>query len=344
MEAIAQLGTTEAIEVATATLALAVAVVSVVCCLAPRLGFGSLLGRENVSKALTRRENAAAAGSELRDKKRAIRFKWQALRVAEREQASPDCVHLTLAFDDPEAEAGLPAGRHIQVRATCEGGQQVVRPYTPVSLPSQRGHLELLVKVYSAGYMSSHLASLKVGDSVEVRGPIGNCKWKANEHERVLCIGAGSGLTPLLQLMRCSLADEEDSTGFDLIYQNRAEQDILLRDVLEDLAEEHGDDGRVKIRFFLSRETVQAAAASGRDTDLRRRRGGGSGAGAGGRAQWHDPDAVPARHAGYVDAETLREALEGAGRVFICGPEGFNKFVLSLLHDAGVEDEMIKVF
>lgn len=97
---------------------------------------------------------------------------WRALKLRE----SKPLTHNTrfLRFDLPSNQtAGLTVASCITVRATVDGGEQVVRPYTPVNRVDARGQLDLVIKAYPAphGTMSRHIFGLKPGDKLEVKGP-----------------------------------------------------------------------------------------------------------------------------------------------------------------------------
>ncbi len=93
-----------------------------------------------------------------------------------------------------------------------------------------------MVKKYEFGKMSTHMHSLRAGSSLEVRGPIGRFKYKKNQYSKLGLIAGGTGLTPCLQVIRCILQSPEyegDKTRLTLLFQNRTEDDILLRDELD---------------------------------------------------------------------------------------------------------------
>ena len=81
----------------------------------------------------------------------------------------------------------------------------MIRPYTPISHPGTRGHFELLFKVYEMGKMTRHLANLSVGDAVEMRGPTGRFNFRKllPPLDNLALVCGGTGLTPMLQLLRC---------------------------------------------------------------------------------------------------------------------------------------------
>lgn len=157
---------------------------------------------------------------------------WRSLRIESVTRVSPAVRLIRVALPKPTDTLDLPIGRHISVRVVLPSGQAVARPYTPVSPPWATGYFDLLVKHYDGGVVSSHVAGLVPGDSLSLRGPVGNLRWVPSEHPRILLLAAGTGITPMLQLMRCILearCDGGDATAADLLFQNRTDTDVLLR-------------------------------------------------------------------------------------------------------------------
>lgn len=105
--------------------------------------------------------------------------------------------------------------------------------------------------------MSQHLESLKIGDTIEVRGPSGRLQYKGHGTfsvkklrkdppqavtvNKVSMIAGGTGITPMLQLIRHITKDPADKTKLKLIFANQTEKDILVRKELEEVAEKHPD-------------------------------------------------------------------------------------------------------
>jgi len=218
-----------------------------------------------------------------------------------------------LRFEIPHNQCiNLPIGRHISVRAEIDGNK-VTRAYTPTSRPDMKGYFDLLVKAYEFGKMSTYLHSLRTGDEIEVRGPIGSFKYGSNMYPRVGLIAGGTGLTPCLQVLRCVLEGPEaalDRTAFTLLFQNRTFADILLREELDDLRARFPD--RVQLHYFLSNPS---------DTPVDWAHGAG-----------HEHE-----HAGYITQECVTELLCPAvcPLVCVCGPSGFNDTMKRLLQSAG---------
>lgn len=122
-----------------------------------------------------------------------------------------------------------------------------MRSYTPISADEDtRGHFDLLIKSYPTGNISKHVASLMVGQTLRVRGPKGAMVYTPNMAARIGMIAGGTGITPMLQIVRAVVRGRPrnggaDTTRVDLVFANVKEADILLREDLDALARE--DDG-----------------------------------------------------------------------------------------------------
>lgn len=164
---------------------------------------------------------------------------------------------------------GLPIGQHIQLIATINE-ENVVRAYTPVSSDENKGYVDLVIKVYArnvhpkfpeGGKMSQYVDALKLGDKIAFRGPTGKLKYLGNgkfdirrpnaapvelKAEYINMIAGGTGMTPMLQLTREILTRaKETSLKLAMIFANQSENDILLRNELDELAAEHPDNFKV---------------------------------------------------------------------------------------------------
>ncbi|RMD42201.1 hypothetical protein DV735_g2932, partial [Chaetothyriales sp. CBS 134920] len=162
-----------------------------------------------------------------------------------------DTVRLTLQAPAGHAlQAGFPPGQHVQLRAQVEG-TVVVRSFTPTLVDPHSGRVELLVKVYPGGKMGNHLLHLGLGALVDVRGPVGAFR----HYHRFLCtdlamIAAGTGITPMWQLITAICGSPEDKTRITLLYVNRTAADILLRDEISALAARF--PSKLRVHYFLS--------------------------------------------------------------------------------------------
>lgn len=180
--------------------------------------------------------------------------KYQPFKLLTRTQVSPNTVQFRFALQHAAQRVGLPVGKHMLLRCTDAEGKPVSRAYTPVSSDDDLGHFDLLVKLYSNGKMSQHLQALQVGSTIDVRGPQGSLEYKGDgvfnivrrgsptpqvyNVKSVGMIAGGSGITPMLQLLRdVSKRSTTDFTKLSLLYANVTEADILLRSELESLRE-----------------------------------------------------------------------------------------------------------
>jgi len=134
---------------------------------------------------------------------------------------------------------GLPIGQHIQFSAKISG-VDVVRSYTPISSDeTDRGSFSMLVKSYPAGSISKHIASLKVGQSIRTKGPKGQFVYRPGLVREFGMIAGGTGLAPMLQIIKAIIRNPEDKTEVDFIFANVNMEDILLKDELDELARTH---------------------------------------------------------------------------------------------------------
>ncbi|KAF8063693.1 hypothetical protein HT031_003548 [Scenedesmus sp. PABB004] len=169
------------------------------------------------------------------------------LPLALKARLNHDTYFMRFALPTPAHTLGLPCGKHVFLCADI-GGEAVVRAYTPVSGDRNAGVLDLLIKVYwgcprfpEGGKMTQHLAAMKEGDTIDVKGPYGKFHYqgrgtytlnRAPGVARYLSmVAGGSGVTPCYAVAREALADPADGTRLALIYANKHEEDIWLRDV-----------------------------------------------------------------------------------------------------------------
>lgn len=160
---------------------------------------------------------------------------WRKFPLIQRDILSPNVYRLVFALPKPDDVLGLPTGQHVAIRAEING-KMVGRSYTPTSNNNDLGRIELVIKVYPNGLITNHLASLKLGDVVEFRGPKGAMKYHRNLCENLGMIAGGTGITPMYQLIRAICEDPKDNTKISLLYANQTEADILLRDELDEFA------------------------------------------------------------------------------------------------------------
>jgi len=143
------------------------------------------------------------------------------------------------------------AGQHVDVRLTAEDGYQAERSYSIASPPEERW-VALTVERLDDGEVSPYLVGeLRVGDKLELRGPIGgHFVWRAGDSRPLLLIAGGSGVVPLMAMLRHRAAAAHKNPA-RLLYSSRAQADIIYKDELANL--EAMNDGLL-IKHTLTRE------------------------------------------------------------------------------------------
>jgi ferredoxin-NADP reductase len=137
----------------------------------------------------------------------------------------------TLQLDVPEWP-GHTAGQHVDVRLTAEDGYQAERSYSIASAPESQ-QLELTIERIDDGEVSPYLADeLRAGDELELRGPIGGpFTWRVSQGGPLLLLAGGSGLVPLMAMLRHRAAQQSNVDARLLMSARRAE-DLLYPDEL----------------------------------------------------------------------------------------------------------------
>ncbi|CEJ62312.1 Putative NADH-cytochrome b5 reductase 1 [Penicillium brasilianum] len=176
-----------------------------------------------------------------------IPTEFQNFVLKEKTEISHNVAIYRFALPRPTDILGLPIGQHISLAATIDGQpKEVVRSYTPISSDNEAGYFDLLVKAYPQGNISKYLTTLKVGQTMKVRGPKGAMVYTPNMCRHIGMIAGGTGITPMLQVIEAIIRNRprnggNDTTKVDLIFANVNPEDILLKEKLEKLAKE--DEG-----------------------------------------------------------------------------------------------------
>ncbi|KAI9506670.1 hypothetical protein GGI25_005331 [Coemansia spiralis] len=153
---------------------------------------------------------------------------------------------------EPNQNLGLNITSCLLVKAKVGNDEKpTIRPYTPVSAQDTVGHFDLVIKKYDTGKMSAHIHSMAPGDVLEMKGPNPKFPYKANALKEVGMIAGGSGITPMVQLIRHVLDDPNDNTKLTLVFANKSEDDIILRSTLDEYAKKHPD--QFKIHYVVDK-------------------------------------------------------------------------------------------
>ncbi|HEY7704123.1 MAG TPA: ferredoxin reductase [Acidimicrobiia bacterium] len=199
-------------------------------------------------------------------------------------------------------------GQHVDVRLTAPDGYQALRSYSIASPPEESGSLDLTIEQVPDGEVSSWFHQVaQVGDEVELRGPIGGpFTWTVDEGGPVLLVGGGSGVVPLMSMLRHIRARGGGPPAL-LLFSSRTLADIIYRDELTDLA----SVPKVQVVHTLTRETP---------------------------AGWEG-------YTRRVDAAMLGEMTDRVGSpvmAFICGPTAFVETVAVGLVGTGLDPGRIR--
>lgn len=106
------------------------------------------------------------------------------------------------------------------------------------------------MKAYEKGNISRYVSLLKIGDKVRIKGPRGQFTYSPSLSRELGMIAGGTGITPMLQIVRAALKNPLDRTKLSLIYANVNYEDILLKKELDELAEKY--PSRFKVYYVLN--------------------------------------------------------------------------------------------
>jgi ferredoxin-NADP reductase len=202
-------------------------------------------------------------------------------------------------------------GQHVDVRLTAEDGYQAQRSYS-IASPPEQAPVTLTVERLADGEVSTYLVEeLRVGEYLELRGPIGGYfVWNAAMGGSLLLVAGGSGIVPLMAMLR-----HRSRAGSDLparlLYSARSYEELIYRDELAELASR---DARFEMVQTLTRS--QPPGWSG--------------------------------HRRRVDTEMLEELIRPPevwphpARTYVCGPTGYVETVANLLVELGHDPATLK--
>jgi ferredoxin-NADP reductase len=175
------------------------------------------------------------------------RLAWQFGEVVETHPATPRAKSLLL--DVPGWE-GHKAGQHVDIRLTAEDGYQAQRSYSIASAPEDN-RVELVVERLDDGEVSPYLTDeLRPGDKLELRGPIGGWfAWEAKDGGPLFFVAGGSGIAPLMAMIRHRAAAGSDASCH-LLYSSRSREETIFAEELDQLA---ASDGSLQVFHTLTR-------------------------------------------------------------------------------------------
>jgi len=189
--------------------------------------------------------------------------KYHSLTVSNLRHETVDSVRLALTVpNEHKSTFEFQAGQHLPLQAVIDN-QRVRRTYSICSAPNQMP-LELGIRVQPGGQFSEYVANeLRVGDTVDVMPPFGRFHVDIAPQlaKTYLLFAAGSGITPILSIMRATLEDEPNSQVV-LFYGNRRQRTTMFIDDLFALKNQHAE--RLQLYFLFSQEEQEFDVFSGR--------------------------------------------------------------------------------
>lgn len=218
---------------------------------------------------------------------------WVDLKLAKAWETTHNTKHFVFELANKDDVSGLVNASCLMTKFVTPKGNNVIRPYTPISDVDDKGAIEFMIKKYDGGKMSTHIHDLKINDTLSFKGPIVKWKWEPNQYKSIALIGGGTGITPLYQLLNEITKNPEDKTKVNLYYGNLTEKDILIKKELDTIADKYKD--QVNVVYFLDKAPEN----------------------------WEG-------QTGYISKEFLQSNLPGPSKdskVFVCGPPGLYKAV-----------------
>lgn len=209
----------------------------------------------------------------------------------------------------PETPLDFLAGQHVDLRLTAPDGYQAQRSYSIASAPGE-GAFELAVELMPDGEVSPFFHDVaEVGDDIEFRGPIGGYfNWDAGDGGPMLLIGGGSGVVPLLSILRRRAAVAPEA-HMALVYSARDFGEVICAD---ELTRRHAGEEGFSLHLALTREV---------------------------EAREH-------HFIGRINMEIIGKALAALGAppkgVYVCGSNGFVNAANRLVTGAGIDAAVVR--
>ncbi|KAK4155522.1 hypothetical protein C8A00DRAFT_31658 [Chaetomidium leptoderma] len=220
---------------------------------------------------------------------------WVSLKLEEVETINHNSKRLRFALPEDDMVSGVHVTSAILTKfKPADAEKPVIRPYTPINDEDARGYMDLLVKQYPNGPMSTHLHDMVPGQRLDIKGPLPKYPWTANKHDHIALIAGGTGITPMFQLCRAIFNNPDDQTKVTLVFGNISEDDILLKKELATLENRYPR----RFRAFYLLDNPPSHWTGGK---------------------------------GYINGELLKTVLPEPKsdniKLFVCGPPGMMKSI-----------------
>jgi cytochrome-b5 reductase len=215
---------------------------------------------------------------------------WRSFPLKEAERITHNTSRFRFALPAEHPEMGLTVSSCIVTRAPGIKGpdaKDVIRPYTPVNKSTETGFIDLVIKKYDKGPMSSFIFGMNPGDKLEIKGPIEKLKYEPNKYSHIGMVAGGTGITPMYQVLKAIASNPQDKTQVDVIFGNIVENDIILQKELDELQKTHSN---IRVHYTVDK-----------------------------------PSATWSGLSGYIDKAKLTKhfpAPKSCNFVYVCGPQG----------------------
>lgn len=236
---------------------------------------------------------------------------WQEAIIERIDVATPTVKTFVLR---PRFWSAFLPGQHIDVRLTAPDGYEAHRSYSISSAPDTSGTLELAIEELRSGEVSPYFHEVAmVGDTIEIRGPFTtHFVWRPNANGNVLLVGGGSGVAPLMSMVR-HRARLSNAPPMTLLYSARSWSDVIFR---EELLRHEREQAGLRVLFAITRDTSNAPVARVADFDRR------------------------------IDLDIVRAVVRTMGVMpdtsFVCGNNSFVGTVADALVELGVASHDVK--
>lgn len=233
-------------------------------------------------------------------------IKWNDLELIDKTVISKNSAIYRFKLNHEDEVLRIPTGHHVACCMDVDGKDEI-RYYSPISNEFDTGFFDLLVKSYPQGKVSKRFAMLKEGQTVKFRGPVGRLEYSTNMAKELGLVAGGSGITPILQVITKIITTSDDTTKVSLIYANETENDILLKNELDEIAKRYPN---FSVHYTLS-----------------------------------TPPAGWTGSVGYVTKEMVSQYLPQPlpeNRLFVCGPPEMKRSLIEISLELGWEKTTMK--
>ncbi|GBG88332.1 hypothetical protein CBR_g46898, partial [Chara braunii] len=238
---------------------------------------------------------------------------FKSLPLIERYVPNKSCAVLKYALPSKNHMLGLLCGQYLAVRyrAQREDEEDVVQYYSPMTPADEYGHVELVIKhtMIAPGSMPDKMMKMALGETLDFAGPLGGFMYEPNMYSKLGMIAGGTGISPMMQIIRTVTRHPADSTHLSLLYGNAEEDDILCKEELMYIATTREN---VDVHMFLERPPWRWTMGRG-----------------------------------FITEQAIRERMpppHSNSRIIMCGPPIMMKVMKRTLKKIGYPDYQLYVF